>query len=495
MRLLLKQNIMKILGLMEQMHKNVSRQLKSGRKEQIFEWLTQLQESAIEIGEAVEAQGEPDKALISCLEEYCEMLYGLSQAVGNPGKVISLAGACDRKLEEICRCTKQTPMEIKIAFFPYKYSMWDSLESIWKAALKDKRCECQIIPVPYYDKGEDGKLEEFHYEGDSFPEDIPILDYRNYNIGAENPDIVYIHNPYDEYNKITCIHPLFFMENLKKQGAVMVYIPYYLASGCDSKFENLESRYRSKGAVYSDYIVLQSDKLKIAYEYSGIDSKKLLVTGSPKIDKICELKKRDNRGKEEWQQIIKGRRVLLFCSSINDLLTDKNWIRYTNDVIDSILSDKSMALIWRPHPLLLQTLQIMKRDYTEEYWKIYEKVQKAENGILDENGDFGEAMMASDGMISDFSSMVLQYTFSEKPVLLLRGSSKGRKREVFCDYFSNYFVSDGTTVKDFIEMIKEGRDEKREERMRFAKASVVNADGTCGEKTHEAVIKKICFWE
>lgn len=494
MRLLLKQNIMKMLGLMEQMHKNVSRQLKSGSKEQIFEWLTQLQESAIEIGEAVEAQGEPDKALISCLEEYCEMLYGLSQAVGNPGKVISLAGACDRKLEEICRRTKQTPMEIKIAFFPYKYSMWDSLESIWKAALKDKRCECQIIPVPYYDKGEDGKLEEFHYEGDSFPEDIPILDYRNYNIGAENPDIVYIHNPYDEYNKITCIHPLFFMENLKKQGAVMVYVPYYMASIC-SDFEKIGTGYKTKGTVYSDYIILQSDKLKTAYEYSGIESEKLLVTGSPKIDKIYEMMAGEKKVKEEWQPALKDRKVLLFCSSINDLLGYDDWLRSTNAVVDNVLADKSLALLWRPHPLLFRTMQILKKDYVKEYERICEKVREAENGVIDESGDFGDALTASDGMIGDFSSLVLQYTFSGKPVLLLRGNSEGRKMEVFCDYFSNYFLSEGTTIKDFIEMIKDGRDERKEERVRMAKASVANADGTCGEKTHETVIQRICFWE
>lgn len=494
MRLLLKYNIMKMLNLMEQMQKNVLRQLKNGNREQIFEWLTQLQESAMEIGEAVEALENPDKALISCLEEYCELLYGLSQAVEDQGKGISQADVCDRKLVDIYRRIKQIPMEIKIAFFPYKYSMWDSLESIWKAASKDKRCECQIIPVPYYDKGEDGKLEEFHYEGENFPEDIPILDYRNYSIESENPDIVYIHNPYDEYNKITCIHPVFFMENLKKQGAVMVYVPYYMAGVC-SNFEKMGTGYKTKGTAYSDYIILQSDKLKAAYEYSGIESEKLLVIGSPKIDKIYEMMERDGRVKKEWQPVLKDRKVLLFCSSINDLLWYDDWLCSTNAVIDSVLADKSLALIWRPHPLLFQTLQILKKDYVKEYQRIYEKVREAENGVIDENGDFGDALTASDGMISDFSSLVLQYTFSGKPVLLLRGDSEGRKMEVFCDYFSNYFLSEGTTIKDFIDMIKEGRDEKKEERVRMAKASVANADGTCGEKTHEAVIQKICFWE
>ena len=494
MRLLLKKNIMEMLDLMEHVQGIVSSQWGKGNTDQLLEWLTQLQESAMEIGKAIEAQEQTDKGLICLLEEYCELLYLLSQTMENGKGADILTADCGRKLEEIRRHVKQTDVQIKIAFFPYKYTMWDSLESIWRAACKDKRCECQVIPVPYYDKGEDGKLEEMHYEGESFPEEVPVLDYRDYSIDAENPDIVYIHNPYDEYNKVTCIHPAFFMDHLKKRGAVMVYVPYYMASACD-KIENLGIFYRTKGAVQSDFIVLQSDKLKEAYAYCGIDDKKILVTGSPKIDKICELKKLNRKGIEKWQPIIKDRKVLLFCSSINDLLSDDNWIFQTNTVIDRILSDQSLALIWRPHPLLFQTLQMMKKDWMEEYQKLYEKIEKAENGIVDEKEDSGESLMVSDGMIGDFSSLVLQYTFLEKPALLLRGDSRGRNDVVFCDYFSHYFVPEGTTVDDFIQMIKEGKDEKKEERMRYAKASIANPNGTCGEKTHEAVIKKICFWE
>ncbi len=28
--------------------------------------------------------------------------------------------------------------------------MWDSLESVWKAASKDKRCRCDVVVIPYF---------------------------------------------------------------------------------------------------------------------------------------------------------------------------------------------------------------------------------------------------------------------------------------------------------------------------------------------------------
>ena len=51
-------------------------------------------------------------------------------------------------------------------FLPYKASMWDSLESVWRAAWEDPDCDAYVIPIPYYDRNPDRSLGELHYEGD-----------------------------------------------------------------------------------------------------------------------------------------------------------------------------------------------------------------------------------------------------------------------------------------------------------------------------------------
>ena len=57
-----------------------------------------------------------------------------------------------------------------IVFLPYKASMWDSLESIWKAAFEDKEyCNTYVIPIPYADLTPDRKVAKWHCEIDSFP--------------------------------------------------------------------------------------------------------------------------------------------------------------------------------------------------------------------------------------------------------------------------------------------------------------------------------------
>ncbi|NMB42298.1 MAG: hypothetical protein GX996_10260 [Firmicutes bacterium] len=43
-------------------------------------------------------------------------------------------------------------VKLEILFLPYKSSMWDSLESIWRAAKDDPSCDCYVVPIPYYDR-------------------------------------------------------------------------------------------------------------------------------------------------------------------------------------------------------------------------------------------------------------------------------------------------------------------------------------------------------
>ena len=46
-----------------------------------------------------------------------------------------------------------------IVFLPYKASMWDSLESIWKTAYEDKSyCNTYVVPIPYADIDANGKV-------------------------------------------------------------------------------------------------------------------------------------------------------------------------------------------------------------------------------------------------------------------------------------------------------------------------------------------------
>ena len=90
----------------------------------------------------------------------------------------------------------------EIVFLPYKASMWDSLESIWKAAVDDsEHCHTYVVPITYADRNPDGTAKEWHNERDLFPSYVPTLDCETFDLEALHPDVIFIHNPYDSCNQ------------------------------------------------------------------------------------------------------------------------------------------------------------------------------------------------------------------------------------------------------------------------------------------------------
>ena len=118
-----------------------------------------------------------------------------------------------QKLIKVTNSVKNDILIKKEAIFlPYKASMWDSLESVWKAADADPNCNAYVIPIPYFDKNPDGSFREMHYEGNQYPNYVPITKYEDYDFENRRPDMIYIHNPYDSMNFVTSVHPFFILK-------------------------------------------------------------------------------------------------------------------------------------------------------------------------------------------------------------------------------------------------------------------------------------------
>lgn len=459
--------------------------VKEYQAQEICRILTELQAEAISLGNALEEQ--QFEAVVKKLEIYCEELYQCSLVCGETEAILEHCRKLRRLSEEIEADIMAIPVKVKIAFFPYKISMWDSLESIWEAAKHDERCECQLVPVPYYTKNSAGEFKELSYEGSKFPAEA--LDYSTYFLEQEKPDIMYIHNPYDQYNKVTRIDSRFFSGELKKAGGILVYVPYYMA-GFSRKYEDMLSVCSNIGIVHSDYIILQSENLKDAYGYCGFPEERLLTLGSPKADAVCRILRKKYDIVEKWKTAIENRKVILLNTSISTCIQGESWLETVQRTIEPILQNDELSLIWRPHPLLWEAVKSTEKG-EKQYKDFLDRIADAPNTVVDDSDTAEAAIGVSDAMISDYSSLVIQYTLTGKPAYLLTGKSEYRKYQVYGDYFSNYFREDGDCLEDFLEMVIRGNDARRKERIKYAKASIINTDGTCGKKIYQVIYKKV----
>lgn len=376
--------------------------------------------------------------------------------------------------------------EVEVAFMPYKISMWDSLESIYREAEKDPDCTCYVVPIPYFEKDSTGQVIKQHYEGNDFPSDINLTPYDAYDFENRRPDIIYIHNPFDQHNTLTMVHPRFFSSNLEQYTDMLVYVPYYVAGSTETTKMSYLPAYRNISKI-----IVQSSTLRDGYLAGGVEARKVVDLGSPKLDAMLKAIEDHGEAPVEWRETIQNKKVFLFNTGIADLLSIDTWFEQTETILNYFMGHDEHALIWRPHPLTENTIKAMRPHLLGAFEMMGERLKQSTNVIVDQSSDIYPAVAVSDAMISDYSSVMMQYIMTEKPVLgLLSENMTTPSRCYYADYLGCYFIQD-TSFSQFIEMVEKNEDPKKEERVQRFLNSVTNSDGSCGQKIYPFIKNEV----
>lgn len=374
--------------------------------------LTNCQQITIQLGNYIEKQYIGVQTIVQELENYCEKLYMISKQK-NRDYVVALDNEAQAILNKVMReIDKKIPDDkLRVAFFPYKYSMWDSMESIWKSANESDDCECAVIPIPYYDVKVKKVLGEMHWEGDKFPKEIPIVKWDDID-NLKGIDIAFIHNPFDDNNVITMTHPQFFSYNLKKYVKTLVYVPYFITD-----------RYLPETHLYlpayenMDYIVVQNAlcKKQLVSRYG----EKILDLGSPKIDRLLEI---DAKGCsiQKLNEFVDGKRAILVNISISSVLKyGERVIEKIKKCINELYLHSNIVVIWRPHPLLEITIKTMRPELWETYIELKRTIELNDRVFYDNGLDLDQVIAASDAYMGEkSSSIVMLYACVGKPVFI-----------------------------------------------------------------------------
>ena len=176
MRKAQKQQIEETIRQMEEAHDELKMYIEKRIIVQAKELLADCQNAAVAIGTLIEnTEGEGHPAVM-VLEEYCEQVYQIHEYLSSDCNV-NTNKIYKSLRQKLIKASNSIRNDIKIrteaVFLPYKASMWDSLESVWKAADADPDCDAYVIPIPYFDKNPDGSFREMHYEGGQYPNYVP----------------------------------------------------------------------------------------------------------------------------------------------------------------------------------------------------------------------------------------------------------------------------------------------------------------------------------
>ena len=178
------------------------------------------------------------------------------------------AGNCLKDLKEVLErdCKRQ------VVFLPHSAKHFASLRPLIDALQEREDTEVKLMPIPYFDRLGDGSLSEMHYEGEDFPKEYPITDYRSYNFAAELPDCIVTNSPYDAFNPVWSVDPFFYSDKLKQYTNKLVYIPDFVTDEIDPQLEedgkafyNMRYYVTVPGVFHADYTIVQSEAMRKAY--------------------------------------------------------------------------------------------------------------------------------------------------------------------------------------------------------------------------------------
>ena len=267
-----------------------------------------------------------------------------------------------------------------IAFLPYKRSMWNSMASVYEEC-QAAGAKAYCVTIPYY-KVADGKIEGIASDKECYEFGCSVSFFEQNTF-----DFVVIHYPYDGNNKVTRMCSAFHTAELRKYGKV-VYIPY----SCT----NLRQLRVQPGIANVDYAFLGSEAEAEAFvsEWAefGVDfSGRAFGLGSPKMDAVQDLEH--------------GSKTLVINSLGPYLMAPFERLRlYQHHISNEIR--KGHDVIFRPHPLLRQTIKSMRPDTEETYEKFISWCWTQDRVIVDGSEYLESALAQADYLISDPSSVL-----------------------------------------------------------------------------------------
>lgn len=437
-----KTQIAEIASLLHEAHEAIETAIEGMDVQLLSELLEACQNGAIAIGNLIEESQGEGFVTIGILEKYCEVVYRIYEALmgedfakANEGskELIELLAKIEFSVENDIKLKKE------VVFCPYKASLWDGFESIWRAAKEDPDCEVYVVPAPYFYRDAFGTFRDAEYEGMEFPADVSVVWHEDYDFVNRQPDMIFIQNPYDEYNPVMSIHPKFYARVLKNYTDQLVYVPSFVTDEIDPRdgraMTNTQCYVTMPGVVEADKVIVQSEEMRQIYidvltEFAGEDTKsiweeKVLGLGSPKNDKIASRKNAAIKIPEAWERLIykadgSKKKVILYNVSISGLVQNQEkMIEKMQSVFATFKENQEeVTLLWRPHPQIREAVETSYPKLWQDYQTLLERYKEEAWGIYDDTPDLDNVVAVCDAYFGDTGSVAQKFRVERKPVML-----------------------------------------------------------------------------
>lgn len=368
-----------------------------------------------------------------------------------------------KRLEKIKNKHNNQDRKIKVCFIVNDPNVWNKLEAVYEEMKEDGHFELYMVCVspPFSDdveeaykffKGKGYDCVNAYYKDKDGKE-------RVYDIKKLAPDYIFYGQPYNNYL------PKAYRTYKTSKYAKLCIMQYGMT--VSRLFLNIQSRnfYRDIYKFYSmvkEEIEYRKEKFPILYERNLQSAENL---GFPAFSQFMKEKGKPSKSfefsKNDFKAIWTPRWVT------DEKLGGSNFFKYKDVLFSYAENNKDVDILFRPHPMALDNF-IKTGEMTQEQVDEFKgKCRRMPNISLDEEKEYATSFWTSDVLISDISSIVVEYFITGKPIIYCIGAgSENEYLEYFRKILScSYIVENETQLCETISKIKNGEDPLKEQRI------------------------------
>ena len=379
-------------------------------------------------------------------------------------------------------------MPINVLFVCHEPALWGMFESVYTAMAEDSAFSPKVIALSYAHstlaKGEykDAGVVEF-LESRGFPV-IRGYDKENQKWirpGMLHPDYVFFQTPYGCYPSAWSVEKISLI-------ARVCYIPYAtcLFKGEVDEILHPSEFFRFVSLVFKEGRISRELFVEKFKHEDWFDERMVEVSGHPKLDYV---EKTPVLVGSAWKRgVSMNVKRILWTPRWR---TDEGTCHFFDykDFFENFSADHLLEVdfAFRPHPLCLQNFLKTGELSSEQLDLLESAYNRSPNRVIDKAGDYQATFLTSDILVSDISSMMLEYFVTGKPIVYTHSIDQFN---IFGAALSKgfYWVRNEAELKSTLEMLLSGNDPLRVVREEIIKTELFKADGGAGLQ----IAKRIC---
>lgn len=343
--------------------------------------------------------------------------------------------------------------KITMVFLVQDLTIWNKLKSVYVQLDSDERFSTWILAIPddVTQSGDDnyGDLKKM-YPG------AQIIDAKEkdgwYDLKQLKPDYVFFQRPYDTYLPVP-----YRSANVAKY-AKTCYLNYGYNFTDMANLSMAKIFFRNIHLFFAENEIYQKkniDRFKYSHKKGYRKSYNLGYPAFQDFMSQQESVHSDGHYKVMWTP--------RWSEDVE--VGGSNYFRFKDRMIDYIKDNKDTSLIFRPHPMLFShSLEVgrMTEDEVKEYLKIFNENDRF---LYDNGKEYADKFWESDVLVTDFSSVIMEYYLTGKPIVYCPTGMK--INPFFKDILSvNYVADNWEDVDRILNRLKNGQDELKEARQK-----------------------------